>query len=40
VNTINVKPKERRVRGRSGFKAAFKKAIVTFEAGDKIEDQV
>lgn len=40
VNTSIVKPKERRVRGRSGFKAAFKKAIVTFEAGDKIEDKV
>lgn len=40
VNTITVKPKSRRVRGRSGFKSAFKKAIVTFEAGDKIEDKV
>ena len=40
VNTINVKQKERRVRGRTGFKAAFKKAIVTLEAGDSIDDNV
>jgi large subunit ribosomal protein L23 len=40
VNTINTKPKARRVRGRSGWKAAFKKAIVTLETGDTIEDKV
>jgi large subunit ribosomal protein L23 len=39
VNTIIVKQKERRVRGRTGFKAAFKKAIVTLQAGDSIEDK-
>lgn len=38
VNTINVKAKQRRVRGRVGFKAAFKKAIVTLEKGDKLEN--
>jgi large subunit ribosomal protein L23 len=40
VNTISVKPKGRTVRGRSGFRSGFKKAVVTFEAGDKIEDKV
>ena len=40
VNTINVKPKERRVRGRTGFKSAFKKAVVTLQAGDSIDDNV
>lgn len=40
VNTINNKPKARRMRGREGFKPAFKKAIVTLEAGDSIEDKV
>lgn len=38
VNTINVKAKARRVRGRSGKKAAFKKAIVTLEKGDSLEN--
>ena len=37
VNTVNVKPKARRVRGRSGMRPAFKKAIVTLEPGDSIE---
>jgi len=40
VNTINAKPKTRRIRGRQGLKPGFKKAIVTLEAGDSIEDQV
>jgi large subunit ribosomal protein L23 len=40
VNTITNKPKARRMRGRPGFKPAFKKAIVTLEAGDSIEDKV
>lgn len=38
VNTINVKPKKRTVRGRRGLKPALKKAIVTLQAGDLIED--
>jgi large subunit ribosomal protein L23 len=40
VNTITNKPKERRMRGRAGMRPGFKKAIVTFEAGDTIEDKV
>lgn len=40
VNTINVKPKRRTVRGRSGMRNALKKAIVTLKAGDVIEDKV
>lgn len=40
VNTVNVKPKKRRVRGRLGFKSGFKKAVVTLEAGDMIESEV
>ncbi len=40
VNTINGKPKPRRVRGRAGMKPGFKKAIVTLEAGDSIEEKV
>ena len=38
VNTINVKPKPRRVRGRPGFKPSFKKAIVTLEKGDNLDN--
>lgn len=37
VNTVNVKAKPRRVRGRMGMKAAFKKAIVTLEEGDSLD---
>lgn len=37
VNTLNVKAKPRRVRGRSGMKASFKKAIVTLQEGDSLE---
>jgi large subunit ribosomal protein L23 len=38
VNTLNVRGKERRVRGRSpGLTAAWKKAIVSLVAGQKIE---
>lgn len=37
VNTLNVKAKPRRVRGRKGMKAAFKKAIVTLQEGDSLE---
>lgn len=40
VNTVNAKPKKRRVRGRPGLKSGFKKAIVTLEAGDSIEEKV
>jgi large subunit ribosomal protein L23 len=37
VNTINVKGKTRRVRGRLGTKKSFKKAIVTLEKGDSLD---
>ena len=40
VNTINVKPKRRRVRGRIGFRSSVKKAIVTLEKGDAIDEGV
>lgn len=40
VNTLLVKPKARRVKGRPGVKAGFKKAIVTLQAGQQIEDKV
>ena len=40
VNTINVKRKPRRRRGRPGYKSAFKKAIVTLQKGDSIEENV
>jgi large subunit ribosomal protein L23 len=39
VNTIRVKPKQRRVRGNVGYTNAFKKAIVTLEEGDNLDDQ-
>lgn len=38
VNTINVKAKPRRVRGRPGFKNAFKKAVVTLRPGDNLDN--
>lgn len=38
VNTINVRAKPRRVRGRLGSKSAFKKAIVTLRDGDSLEN--
>ncbi len=40
VNTINMKPKKRRVRGFKGFRPAVKKAIVTLESGDAIDEAV
>ena len=40
VNTINRKPKKRRVRGRQGFRPGFKKAIVTLEEGDSIDEAI
>lgn len=36
VNTVNVKAKPRRVRGRAGKQASFKKAIVTLQEGDNL----
>lgn len=38
VNTINVKAKTRRVRGHLGKKKALKKAVVTCEKGDSIDE--
>lgn len=39
VNTVNAKPKpKRRGRGRPGAAPGFKKAIVTMEPGDTIEN--
>jgi large subunit ribosomal protein L23 len=40
VNTINGKAKARRVRGRLGKTSAFKKAIITLEEGDNLEELV
>jgi len=37
VNTINVKPKNKRVRYRMGKTRQWKKAIVTVAPGDQIE---
>lgn len=37
VNTINVKPKVRRVRGRIGMTKSFKKAIVTLAENDSLD---
>jgi len=37
VNTINVKAKPRRVRGRTGMRPSFKKAVVTLQPGDSLE---
>jgi len=38
VNTINVKRRPRRVRGHRGFKAGFKKAVVTLAVGDTLDE--
>lgn len=38
VNTVTVKPKVRNVRGRSGLKSGFKKAVVTLQPGNSIEE--
>lgn len=38
VNTINVKSKPRRVRGRSGRTASFKKAVVTLGEKDSLDN--
>jgi len=40
VNTINVKPKPRRVRGRLGKTSAFKKAVVTLASGGTLDEAV
>lgn len=40
VNTIIVKPKPRLVRGTVGKTRKIKKAIVTFEKGDRIDEEV
>lgn len=40
VNTILMKPKRRVVRGRFGKTKFMKKAIVTLQKGDSIEEQV
>jgi large subunit ribosomal protein L23 len=40
VNTVCVKPKQRRVRGFLGKTAGFKKAIVTLRPGDAIDETV
>ena len=37
VNTINVLPKKKRVGRSEGLKAAYAKAMVKLQAGDKIE---
>ena len=39
VNTIRVKPKQRRVRGRIGYTNAVKKAIVTLKEGDDLGEK-
>lgn len=38
VNTVNMKAKTRRIRGRFGKIAGFKKAIVTLEEGDNLDN--
>lgn len=40
VNTINTKPKVKRVRGQNSYgkTASIKKAIVTFDVGNTLED--
>lgn len=38
VNTINVKGKAKRVRGRRGRTAGFKKAVVTLQTGDSLDN--
>lgn len=38
VNTMHVKPKQRRVRGRLGMKKSFKKAVVTLEPDDNLDN--
>ncbi|MBI2743878.1 MAG: 50S ribosomal protein L23 [Chlamydiales bacterium] len=40
VNTVTVKQKPRRIRGRIGHKAGFKKAIVSLKPGDSLDEKV
>lgn len=40
VNTILNKPKKKRVRGRRGKTCFCKKAVVTLDAGDFLDEQV
>lgn len=40
VNIVNAKPKVRMTRGKVGVMSGFKKAIVTFRAGDSIDEKV
>lgn len=40
VNTLRVKPKQRTVRGKMGYTSGFKKAVVTLEEGDNLDDQL
>ena len=40
VNTINVKPKQKFMRGRRGKTQSFKKAIVTLSEGDALDEAV
>jgi large subunit ribosomal protein L23 len=40
VNTVSVKAKQRRVRGRLGMTSSGKKAIVTLEPGQTIDEPV
>ena len=37
VNTLNVKPKPKRVRAQPGYTRTWKKAVVTLAEGDSIE---
>lgn len=37
VNTVRIHPKKRRMRGHEGFRAGFKKAVVTLKVGDPLE---
>ena len=37
VNTLNIKPKVKRVRGPQGLTRTWKKAMVTLKEGDTIE---
>ena len=37
VNTLNVKPKPKRVRAQAGYPRTWKKAVVTVAEGDSIE---
>ena len=40
VNIINSKPRTRSFRGKMGLVSGHKKAIVTFRAGDSIDEKV